>query len=144
MDVMVVASDALKALSIEATLDLGGHRVVALSDGVDALERARSSRPSLAIVLLEGRHSAALVRQLRDGLAVPSLLVGADAVCGDLHRSAAMGLIREPCGSRAILRAVKVAAGVREGRWPRGRLPRQIEFFHRPARSSRRSIGTGD
>jgi DNA-binding response OmpR family regulator len=129
MDVMVVASDALKALSIEATLDLGGHRVVSLAVGADALDHARASRPSLAIVQLEGLACAELVRELRDDLSVPSLLVGADAACSEPHRAAAMGLIREPCGSRTILRAVKVAAGLREGRRPRGRLPRQIEIF---------------
>lgn len=129
MDVMVVARDALKALSLEATLDLGGHRVVSRVDDVGAIECARASRPSLAIVQLEGPRCAELVRELRDDLAVPSLLMGADAACSEPHRAAAMGLIREPCGSRTLLRAVKVAAGLREGRRPRGRLPRQIEIF---------------
>lgn len=141
MDVMVIASDALKALSIEATLDLGGHRVVARSAGADALEDARLSCPSLAIVQLDGRHSAHLVRHLRDGLAVPSLLLGADEDFDDAHREAALGLIREPCGSRTILRAVRIASALGEGRRPRGRLPRQLEFCAPPQRAGGRSTG---
>lgn len=140
MDVMVVAGDALKALSLEATLDLGGHRVVARSDGADALEDARASCPSLAIVQLEGRHGARLVRQLRDGLAVPSLLMVAERDLDEEHRSVALGVIREPCGSRTILRAVTVAAALREGRRPRGRLPRQLEFFGQPGPSRGRRM----
>jgi len=138
MDVMVVASDSLTALSLEATLDLGGHRVVArAASAALALERATTSRPALAVVKLGRWNSDELVSELRDRLAVPSLLIGADDDCVASHRAVALGLVREPCGSRAILRAVKVAAGLREGRWPRGRLPRQIELFHRPDPATR-------
>ena len=36
MEVLVVAADSLKALSLEATLDVGGHRVVGLADSAAA------------------------------------------------------------------------------------------------------------
>lgn len=138
MDVMVVANDSLTALSLEATLDLGGHRVVArVASAALALEHATTSRPALAIVKLGRWDCDELVSELRDCLAVPSLLIGAEDDCAASHRAAALGLVREPCGSRTILRAVKVAAGLREGRWPRGRLPRQIELFHRPSPPAR-------
>ena len=53
MDVLVVAADPLKTLSLEATLDVGGHRVVGLADSAAAaLAHARTSHPSLAIVQL--------------------------------------------------------------------------------------------
>jgi DNA-binding NarL/FixJ family response regulator len=140
MDVMVVATDSLRALALEATLDLGGHRVVALVDSATAaLDHARTSRPSLAIVQLGSRNWADMVSELRDRLSVPSLLVGADCDWAASHRAAAMGLVREPCGSRLILRAVKVAAELCEGRRPRGRLPRQLEGFGRPPRQARPS-----
>jgi len=70
-----------------------------------------------------------LISELRDDLRVPSLLVGRDVECTDAHRAGAIGLLREPCGLRLILRAVRVAVGLREGSRPRGRVPRQIEVF---------------
>ena len=138
MDVMIVASDLLTALSLEATLDLGGHRVVARAgNAAAALEHAGRTRPALALVHLSARQSVGLVSELRYRFAVPSLLIGAAADCAAAHRAVAWGLIREPCGSRLILRAVMVAGRLREGRWPRGRLPRQLEFYHRPDRPVR-------
>lgn len=130
MEVLVVAADSLKALSLVATLDVGGHRVVGLAhSAAAALAYARTRHPSLAIVQLGGQYCVGLISELRDDLCVPSLLVGSDAECTDAHRAGAIGLLREPCGSRLILRAVRVAAGLREGSRPRGRLPRQIEVF---------------
>ena len=138
MDVMIVASDLLTALSLEATLDLGGHRVVARAgNAAAALEHVGRIRPTLALVHLSARQCVSLVSELRYRFAVPSLLIGPSADCAAAHRAVAWGLIREPCGSRLILRAVKVADGLREGRWPRGRLPRQLEFYHRPDRPAR-------
>ena len=138
MDVMIVASDLLTALSLEATLDLGGHRVVARAgNAAAALEHAGRTRPALALVHLSARQCVGLVSELRYRFAVPSLLIGAAADCAAAHRAVAWGLIREPCGSRLILRAVMVAGRLREGRWPRGRLPRQLEFYHRPDRPVR-------
>jgi hypothetical protein len=139
MDIMVVARDPLAALSFEATLDLGGHKVVGrVHDAATALERAESDRPMLAVIHVEDGHFADLVGELRHDHSVPSLLIGAVEDCADVYRGSALGLLREPCGSRLILRAVKVADGLREGRMPRGRLPGQIEFFHRPERPGRR------
>jgi len=137
MDVMVVATDSLRALALEATLDLGGHRVVALVDSATAaLDHARTSHPSLAIVHLGSRNWADMVSELRDRLSVPSLC-SARTATGPPRIGPPPCLVREPCGSRLILRAVKVAAELCEGRRPRGRLPRQLEGFGRPPRQPR-------
>jgi DNA-binding NarL/FixJ family response regulator len=140
MDVLVVANDAIKALSLQATLDIGGHRVVGLADSATAaLNQATSARPTLAIVQLDSEDRADLISELRNRLCVPALLVGVDQDCTDAHRTGALALLHEPCGSRLILRAVRIAAALREGRRPRGRLPRQIEVLgDRAGRHSRR------
>ena len=82
MDVMVVASDSLTALSLEATLDLGGHRVVArAASAALALERATTSRPALAIVKL-GRWNCDELVSIPMAGAVSSLNVSvASGVC---------------------------------------------------------------
>ena len=100
MDVLVVATDALKALSLEATLDVGGHRVVGLAESAaEALDQAKSGRPALAIVQLGSDDRVDLISELRDDLCVPSLLVGTNEDCTDAHRAGALGLLHEPCGS---------------------------------------------
>lgn len=133
MEVLVVAADTLKALSLEATLDVGGHRVVGPAGSVvAALDHARRSRAALAIVQLGSRDRVDLISELREELGVPSLLIGSDGDAADAQRAGAIALLREPCGSRLILRAVRVAAVLREGRRPRGRLPRQIDLLGKP------------
>ena len=145
MNVLIVADEPLLALSLKATLDLGGHKVLGPAATPEAaLALAAADRPGLALVHLGLRNGGGLAHALRDRFGVPSLLVGADAACTRADRGAAWGLIRDPRGrgSRTVLRAVGIALRLGEGRGPRGRLPREIELFYRPARrgaQSRRS-----
>ena len=136
MDILIVADDRLLAMSLEATLDLGGHITLGpATTATSALSLAEVNRPDLALVHLGLQGGGqGLAGKLRDWFAVPSLLVGPATACTPADRVAAWGLIGEPCGSRTILKAVGIAAALGECRRPRGRLPRQIELFHRPER----------
>ena len=142
MEVLIVADEPLLAHSLEATLDLGGHEVLGpAATAAAALALAAAGGPGLAFVHVGLRDDGGggLARALRDRFGVPSFLIGTGAARARARadRAAAWGLVREPCGSRAVLRAVRIAQGLREGRGPRGRLPRQVELFHRPKRSGR-------
>jgi two-component system, response regulator PdtaR len=133
MDILIAAAKPLLKLSLEATLDLGGHKVVGpATTAAVALSLAEADRPALAFLQVGLRDGGDLAHALRDRFGIPSFLVGAAAGDADEGRCAAWGLVREPCGSRTVLRAVKIAQGLRQGRRPRGGLPRQIEVFHRP------------
>jgi hypothetical protein len=136
MDVLIVAADRLLALSLEAAVDLGGHQAIGPAATANvALSLAEADRPAFALIHLGSLGSQGLARKLRDRFDVPSLLVApAGAHCTPSDRASAWGQVTAPCGSRTYLKAIAIAAGLRGGRSPRGRLPRHIELFHRAER----------
>ena len=79
MDVLIAADEPLLALSLEATLDLGGHKVVGpAATAAAALTLAEADRPGLAFVHLGLRNGGHLARALHEWLGVPSFLLGLD------------------------------------------------------------------
>lgn len=142
MEILIVAADRLLALSLEAAVDLGGHRAIGPAATANvALSLAQANRPAFALIHLDSLGSQGLARKLRDGFDVPSLLVARPGThCAPSDRASAWGQVSAPCGSRTYLRAIAIAAGLRDGRRPRGRLPRLIELFDRGER--RRAAAT--
>ena len=103
MDVLISAAKPLLKLSLEATLDLGGHKVVGpATTAASTLILAEADRPGLAFVQVGLRDDNNLAHVLRDRFGIPSFLVGAAAGDADEGRCAAWGLVREPCGSPTV------------------------------------------
>jgi len=124
IDILIAADEPLLALSLEALLDLGGHRVLGpAATAAAALALAEADRPGLAFVHLGLRDGGHLARALRESLGVRSFLVGAATDHAHAAQAATWGLGCVLCGSGMVLRAARIAQALGQGRRPRDRLP---------------------
>lgn len=115
MRVLIVEDDALTAMDIAASLEDGGHRVVAVAERFpEAMAAAAVGDVDLAIVdigLKDGVTGTQVVRALRTRHAIPSILISAER---ELRLKAlaagAAAYIPKPARPAEILRFVRAIA----------------------------------
>jgi two-component system cell cycle response regulator DivK len=112
---VLVAEDDWDAMQLyEEMLVLRGFRVVACSDGADALEKARTRMPAaivldLALPLLSGWHVAEALRGSEATAKIPIIAVTAHSDAAAIARARAAGCDRvfvKPLDHRALVRAL--------------------------------------
>ena len=112
--VLIVEDHSMVADGLARVLTAEGFEIVAMAAGMDeALRRARSARPDVAVVdqNLPDGHGTDLARQLRDespGTAV--IIVSAmaeEAIVGDAVDAGCAGLVSKGRGSVDLVRAVR-------------------------------------
>ena len=111
MRVLIVEDDPLTAADITASLEDGGHRVVAIAESFsDAMAVADATPLDLAIVdigLKDGGTGTQVVRTLKTRHLVRSIMISAERDLRAKARSAgAVGYIPKPARPSEILRFV--------------------------------------
>ncbi len=107
-------ADALELLDI--TLTLAGYRTIRASNGVEAVEMARTHRPGAIIMdlflpQLDGSEAARAVREIPGLEDIP--IIGYTARCGSLEDEGALfdRVLRKPCAPDLLLEAVSDLLG---------------------------------
>jgi CheY-like chemotaxis protein len=109
--ILILEDDMITAADLTATLEDGGHQVVAVADtATDAVASASLMKPDIALVdlnLRDGDTGLNAARALRQIHQVPSILISAGR---DLGRQAelvgAIGFVLKPARSSEVLKIV--------------------------------------
>jgi DNA-binding response OmpR family regulator len=131
MTILIVADEALLALTLQVALERAGHQVVgpAYSAGA-ALQLAEAEQPDLALVdidLHSGIDGIAVARQLRDWHGTSSVFLTSQLEAVRSAGDAVAGIILKPYDLGAVVLAINAVARIRLG--PPATMPSQLEGF---------------
>jgi len=119
--ILVVDDEAVMVRLLRATLEAAGYRVLAASDGEEAIAATQSEQPDLVMldIMLPKMDGFAVCRALREFSTVPVLMLTARTTEVDLIRGFQEGAddyLTKPFSAAELL--VRVQALLRRGMWP--------------------------
>ena len=111
MRILIIEDDMITVADLTATLEDGGHKVVAVTDtGEGAVASAARVRPDVALVditLRDGDTGLGAAQTLRRAFQIPSILISAERNLGrEAERVGAVGYVPKPTRASEVLKLV--------------------------------------
>ena len=112
MRILIIEDDMISAADMTATLEDGGHKVVAVADtGHGAVASVARVKPDIALVdltLRDGNTGLDAVRVLRQVYQIPSILISAERNLGrEAEMAGAIGYVPKPTLASDVLKLIE-------------------------------------